>query len=142
MKGGNAMSADQLVRVKQHDFEELNKHNVAWVDEEFAPNVVWHQSQSDIKGTEAYKQFLKSTFATFPDIQFTLDDVIAQGDKVALRYTWTGTFQGKWGNIAPTGKKVSLHVHVFQRFENGKLVESWSAGDNLGLYRQMGITPP
>jgi predicted ester cyclase len=138
----DTMAANQIKAATRHVFEELNKQNVAVVDEVLARNVVWHQTPADIVGRDAYKKWLNGVFVTFPDIRFNLDDIVAEGNKVAFRYTWTGTFKGNFGNIAPTGKKVTLQVFVFQRYTRGKLIESWSKADNNSVYRQMGVPPP
>jgi predicted ester cyclase len=136
------MSAKQIKVATQLAFDELNKKNPAVFDEITTPNTVWHQTPVDIVGGEAYMQWLKGVFLTFPDIHFSLDDIVAEGDKVAFRYSWTGTFKGNWGKIAPTNKKVTHKVFAFQRYEKGRIAESWSTGDSSSMYRQMGITPP
>jgi predicted ester cyclase len=70
-----------------------------------------------------------------------IEDIVAEGDEVAWRFTWQATFCGRMGNIAPTGKKVRQAGIAIWRFENGKAVEALGYSDSLEMFRQMGISP-
>jgi steroid delta-isomerase-like uncharacterized protein len=76
--------------------------------------------------------------AAFPDLHFTLDDLIADGDRVAVRGTVRGTHKGVFQGIAPTGKQVAVTAVEIVRIENGKLAEHWGGADNLDLLQQLG----
>lgn len=80
--------------------------------------------------------------AAFPDLEVVVDHVIADGDKVAIRWTARGTHTGNGNGLAATGRKVETSGTVLLRFEDGKLAEEWVAGDTLGLMRQLGLLPP
>jgi steroid delta-isomerase-like uncharacterized protein len=78
---------------------------------------------ADVKQT---KSFLAAVFAAFPDTQVTIEDMVAEGDKVVVRNTWRGTFRGPWMGIAPTGKEVTWTGIVIWRIKNGKIKERWA----------------
>jgi steroid delta-isomerase-like uncharacterized protein len=75
----------------------------------------------------------------FPDSYFTVEDMVAEGDKVATRKTFHGTHQGEFMGIPPTGQQVSVGLIDIVRIADGKVVEHWSMGDNLGMMQQLGI---
>ena len=77
--------------------------------------------------------------AAFPDGHRTIDDVMAAGDKVALRWTWSGTHQGLFMGLLPTGKQVSATGTTVYRLEEGKIVESWTAANMVGMLQQLGV---
>lgn len=78
------------------------------------------------QGREGYKQIFAYLLSAFPDTQLTIEDIIAEGNKVVIRSTWTGTHQGEFMGIPATGKQVSTTAINIYRIENGKLVEEWS----------------
>jgi steroid delta-isomerase-like uncharacterized protein len=122
-------------------FEAVNQKNLAVFDELLTPDVVFHSASTTMQGLEAYKQFLSMLFTAFPDLQFTIEDMIAEGDTVVVRYTTRGTHQGAFRGIAPTGKQVSGTGMFIDRIVNGKAVEQWFNGDDLGLLQQLGVIP-
>jgi predicted ester cyclase len=77
----------------------------------------------------------------FPDLHFTIEDIIAEGDTVVVRQTARGTHQGDLMGIPPTGKQVSGTGITITRVVNGKAVEDWFNGDDLGLLQQLGVVP-
>lgn len=77
----------------------------------------------------------------FPDLQITIDEILAEEDIVAARMTWSGTHQGSWRGVEPTGKTATMAMMMFFRFENGLLVELWEVDDQLGLRKQLGLVP-
>jgi predicted ester cyclase len=92
-------------------------------------------------GLEAYKQFILMYITAFPDARFTIDDIIAEGDTVVVRYTARGTHQGNLMGIPPTGKQASVTTIGIFRIVNGKAVEQWINCDDLGLLQQLGVVP-
>ena len=80
--------------------------------------------------------------AAFPDLQFTIDDVIAQDDKVVIRWSSRGTHRGELMGLAPTGKEATSSGISIDKIADGKIVESWNHWDTLGLMRQLGAAPP
>ena len=122
--------------------EVFNKGNLAAVPELIATNYVYHSPFVELKGPEGLKQMVQVWRNAFPDGRFTIDDMVAEEDKVAVRYTWTGTHKGEYRGIAPTGKQVTMTAAFFYKFENGKEVEALPFSDSLSLYQQLGVTPP
>lgn len=122
-------------------FEEgWNKHNLDKVDEFFTANFVSHSLGF---GFEEWKQFVSTALIAFPDIHFTVEDQIAEGDKVTTRWTYRATHQGEFMGIPATGKQVTVTGMNISRHENGKYVEDWGNWDGLGLLQQLGaISPP
>jgi steroid delta-isomerase-like uncharacterized protein len=80
--------------------------------------------------------------AAFPDLQFTVEDIIDQDDRVVIRWSSRGTHQGELMGLAPTGKIVTVTGISIDRFADGKVAESWTNWDVLGLMRQLGAAPP
>ena len=92
-------------------------------------------------GVEGMKQMMGMFFAAFPDLNVTIDQLIAEGDIVVGRMTNTGTHQGDLMGIAPTGKRVTFSEIHMVRIENGKAVEHWGNIDDLGMMQQLGVIP-
>lgn len=108
-------------------------------DEIFAPDHTMNiRGKSNPWGPETAKKVVSSWLKSFPDNKIKVEDIIAEGDKVAVRVTFTGTHQGKLGDTAPTGNKIEFTEMIFTRFENGKVVEEWGAWDSVGMYLQLG----
>jgi predicted ester cyclase len=95
-----------------------------------------------LRGPELFKQTVSMYRSAFPDVRITVDDVIASDDRVVLRWHSEGTHRGELEGLAPTGARGSVTGISIDRWENGKVVESWSEWDNLGLARQLGAAPP
>ena len=122
--------------------EVFNKGNLEVIDKHVATNWVYIGPIGEYRGTEGFKQMVTLVRTMFPDFHFTVDDIIGEGDKLAVRYIWTGTFKGKFGDIEPTGNQVKMQSAYFYRFEGGKEAEVIPFADTLSLYQQMGISPP
>ena len=97
--------------------------------------------QPPIHGLEAYRQFGSAYFTAFPDLQITPEDLIAEGDKVTMRYSWRGTQQGELMGIPATGKQVTTSGTSILRVANGKIAEQWDNFDNLTMLQQLGVIP-
>jgi len=129
--------------IRRHVDEIWHKGNMEVVNELIAPNYVLRNPEGgDITGPDGFKQMGLTQRNAMPDIHFTIDNMIGEGDYVAVQYTSTGTFTGKAGNIEPTGKKMNQTQAIIYRFENGKQVETWVYRDMLSLSRQLGIPIP
>ncbi len=123
-------------------YEEVwNQGHLAVADELTAANFVDETLQPPIHGLEALKQFVTMFRTAFPDLHLTIEDLIAEGDKVTVRFTSTGTQRGELMGIPPTGKRATVTGINIIRFENGKGVEGWSNFDALGMLQQLGAIP-
>ncbi len=91
---------------------------------------------------DAYMKLVTLYHSAFPDIQFTIDEMIAEGDKVVVRWTATGTHRGEFAGIPPTNESIVITATVGERIRDGKVVEHWANRDDLGLLQQLGVVPP
>ena len=122
--------------------EAFNQGNLAVIDELVAADYVDHDLPPGFPdGPEGYKQLVAMYRAAFPDVQMTIEDVIADGDKVALRWTATGTHQGELMGIPPTNKQVTVTGMDINRLAGGKIAEHWGNFDQMGMMQQLGVIP-
>ena len=132
---------DNKALVRRLYEEVLNQGKLALIDELCAPEFVYHNASTTIQGREPYKQFLSIYLTASPDLHFTREDEVAEGDKVVSRYTTRGTHLGPFMGIPPTGKHVTVTGIAITRIANGKVVEEWANADELGLLQQLGVVP-
>ncbi|MFC4014296.1 ester cyclase [Nonomuraea purpurea] len=92
-------------------------------------------------GTQAMKEVLTVLHRAFPDLNVHIEDVIAEGDKVVTRNTVTGTHQGEYMGIAPTGRSITYKEILIARFADGRIAETWAVVDVLSQMRQLGVFP-
>jgi predicted ester cyclase len=90
---------------------------------------------------EGDKQMVLAFYAGFPDLRPTIEEQVAEGDRVATRVTWRGTHTGTFQDIPPTGTAVTMPVVRIDRIEGGRMAESWVQFDALGLLQQLGVAP-
>ena len=122
--------------------EAWNKGNVGIIDELMASDYARYMSgPAQPLNREGQKQRITAFRKAFPDLHLTIDDLIAEGDKVMFRITVRGTHQGAFMGISPTGKPVTVTAIDIARFVNGKIVEHWGQMDSLGLMQQLGAIP-
>jgi predicted ester cyclase len=131
MSGGTDMDKRSLEENKaliRMLFEQaINHQDLQVMEGMVSANYISHNdSLGPAVDMEQGKKFLVAAFAAFPDIHVTIDDIIAEGDKVVVRNTWRGTFTGPWTGIAPTDKKVTFTGIVIWRIINGKIKERWA----------------
>ena len=112
------------------------------LEEVYAPDVVWHDPDRDIQGLEEARQFISMFKSAFPDMSATIEDVIAEGDKVVTRETIRGTHQGKSKEFGPpTGRQIETQGITIHRIDGGMIVEEWNSWDNMSLMQQLGLVP-
>jgi steroid delta-isomerase-like uncharacterized protein len=137
----------QLVR---DFFEEVwNKKNFDYLEEIYSPDFVLHalwQNTSaggaiEATGIEPAKKVIAGWQQGFPDISVTVDDQIADGDKVASRHTSRGTHTNAFMGMPPTGKSATITGMTITRIVDGKIVEAWTSWDALGMFEQLGLAP-
>jgi predicted ester cyclase len=125
-------------------FVEIDKGNEHIVDELVAIDYIDHNPPLPdmAPGREGVKQANALLRAAFPDVRHTIEDQIAEGDKVVTRLTARATFQGAILGIPPTGKVITMEGISIHRIAGSQFVEHWAVADNLGLYQQLGAIPP
>ena len=135
------MLAEHKTIVRRFFEEAINQGNMTVVDELIARNYIEHEGPvGQPSGIEGFKQFLAMVATAFPDLQVSIEDLIAEGDKVVARVTVRGTHKGTlMGDIAPTGKHVAWKgIDIFQ-IAGGQIVGRWNHRDLLGLLQQLGV---
>jgi predicted ester cyclase len=138
------MSIDTNKASMRREIEEgWHKGNLTVIDEIYAADFVDH---SPFPGTtpdrEGIKQFINIIRIAFPDIKLTIEDLIAESDKVVERVTATGTNKGKFMGVNPTNKQIIVPLITINRFAGDKIVERWSISDQLAMMRQLGAILP
>ncbi len=133
---------DNKVLMRRFVEEVFNKKNLAAIDEFIAPDHVDHTLPPFLPTTpEGTKRAIDMYLTAFPDLCITIEDMIAEGDKVVVRYTSRGTQKGAFGGIPPTGKQVTVSSIVIARMAGGKIVEEWGLDDQMGMLQQLGVIP-
>lgn len=112
-------------------------------DELFAPDYVAHDpaSPEDIRGLEGVKEFAGMYRNAFPDVRMSVEDQVAEGDKVVTRWIASGTHQGELMGISPTGNRVTVAGTSIDRIVDDKIEETWDNYDALGMMQQIGAIP-
>ena len=136
------MSTETNKAIVRRVFNEIvNNGNLGAADELIGPTYVNHGIPVPATGPEALKMAVTMFRTAFPDITVTLEDVTAEGDKVATRGYFTGTHQGDFNGIPPTGKSIKVTYIDLWRLENGKAAENWVQMDMMGILQQLGVVP-
>ncbi len=127
--------------VRRYVDEVSNRRNLAAIDELIAPDYLHHSDAGNVfelRGPAFIQSEVSVISAAFADAHWTIEDLMAEGDRVVYRWTATGVHQGEFRGIAPTGKAVMLRGITILRIENGKLAERWGSADMVGLLQQLG----
>ena len=138
------MSAEtnKLVMGRFTDF--INTASEKLADELISPDAIFHVPgrSEPVRGPAGYLAILGMMREGFPDIQWTLEEMIAEGDKVAARFTMRGTHRGTFFGVPPTGKPIVVQAMNFYRLSGGQFVEERGQPDLLSLLQQIGAVPP
>ena len=122
--------------------EVFAKWNLGVVDDLVGPEFVGHEMPPGTPpGPVGFKQFYGWLRSAFPDLRYVVDDVIAEGDKVVVRWTWHCTHRGDFMGVPPTGKQATVSGMAIYRLAGGKCVERWVELSLLGLLQQLGAVP-
>lgn len=136
------MAADNKAFVRSAVEEIWRTGDVALIDEHMAPDYVLHKPPTGFApNREGLKGIVRAMHSAFPDLRMTVEDVLAEGDKVAQRRLYQGTHKGELFGIPATGKAVSVSQIIVSRVANGKFVEEWAETDFLGMLQQLGVVP-
>ena len=126
-------------------FEEIwNKGNLDLIDELFTTNFVRHGptgTEGEVRGPEGFKGLVTMYHNAFPDLRVPIEDLIAEGDRVATRWTARGTHQGELLGNAPTGDQVTVTGIIIDRISGGKIEEEWVDYDTFHFMQQIGAVP-
>ena len=134
------MSTEQNKAIRRQAYEAVNQKNLDALDEMIASDIINHSARpGQTPGLEGVKQLFSSLHAAFSDFHIDVEDMIAEGDKVVARVRASGTHQGEFMGIAPTGNRVEFSAIDISRIAEGKIVEHWSNSDQLGMMRQLGV---
>ena len=135
--------AENKALIRRYFEEVWNKGNLDAVDKFYALDGIDHNAPpGSPPGFDFMKQFHIMVRAAFPDTQITVEDLIAEGDKVVCRFTASGTQQGEFMGISPTGKQFTIMEIRIYRIVGGKIVECWGLFDQMGMMQQLGVIPP
>ena len=142
-EGEEAVSTeDNKALVRRFVDEVQSAGNTGLIDEICSPEFVNHSASP---GTPTDREGIKIVTAmfrgAFPDSYFTVEDMMAEGDKVATRKTFHGTHEGEFLGILPTGRTVTMDLIDIVRISEGRVVEHWSMGDTLGMMQQLRVIP-
>jgi predicted ester cyclase len=134
------MSTDQNKALYRRFIQEVfNEGHLEVVDELLSASYVDHDTPPGMpRGAEGLKRIVSMFRSAFPDLKITIEDLIAEGDKICARTTMRGTHLGALFGIAPTGKTVAVSGLIMDRFAGGRLAESWVRNDVMGLMNQLG----
>ncbi len=134
------MSTEENKAVARRFYEIVASGDARGAGEIVAEDYVNHNAiAGQNPGLEGYKNTVADLAAAFADLRFTIEDQVAEGDKVASRYTASGTHIGEFMGASPTNQSVSWSALVIQRVLDGKIQESWLYMDQLGLRKQLGL---
>jgi len=120
-------------------FEEVwNQGRLDTIDAMLTPQSVVHGLGDPMTGPDGFKPFHATFREAYPDLHVTLDEMVAEGDLIAVRWTATGTHRGSSLGFPATGRSVNVTGMAFVRAQNGQILEAWNRFDELGMMRQLG----
>jgi steroid delta-isomerase-like uncharacterized protein len=141
-EGGQSMSEESKAIV-QHAIEAWNTGNRDLFDEIWSADYVHHDpAEPDVRSLEDYKRYVAYVHSRYPGLHFAVDDMLAEGDRVATRYTWRITDTVGKEDRPPTGRQVTVTGTAIYHLAGGRIAEMWINWDELGYYRQLGVVPP
>ena len=138
------MSTEQNKALIRGYTDLMNQHNLDAAFVNLSPDFQTHNVPPTgvPGGIEATRQFFTMLFNAFTDFHGTLEDIVAEGDRVVIRMMGRGTHTGEFMGVPPTGKQVTWRFITIYRIADGKLAEVWSEADQLGMMQQLGLVPP
>lgn len=136
---------DPAKHVVKRFVEELwNARRLDVADQIFSEDCVTHQLRSGVsaepvhRGPQEMKEHISGWLASFPNLRFNIEQMIAEQDRVVSHLVMEGTHQGAWMGIPPTGKRLQIRMITIHRITNGKIAEDWVLVESLGLFQQLG----
>jgi steroid delta-isomerase-like uncharacterized protein len=137
------MSLQENKDLVQRVVDTINEGKLSQAKELYTSDFVNHDpSAPTVRDREALMQTLAVWGTGFPDARATIEEMVAEGDKVAKRWTYRGTHSGEFMGIPATGKEISMTAITIYRISGGKVAECWWNYDSLGVMQQLGVIPP
>jgi steroid delta-isomerase-like uncharacterized protein len=143
-RGGTLMSAEENKAIVRRFWKVWEEDDfIDLIDEFLAPDYVNHSPgfPGQPTGPEGVKAVVSMFRSGMPDLRLNILDMIAEGDKVVVRYTVEGTHEGELFGVAPTGRRVSIESMTVERVSDGKIREHWRITDSLDMMQQLGAIP-
>lgn len=135
------MSSENNKAVVKRLYAEMSRGNLEVIDEVMTPDFLDHSSHGSANGREAQKQATMASHTAFPDLRFTIESLVAEGDYVATRGTLVGTNTGPWRGAPATDKAVDIPWIAIFRFQGDQIAERWLIGDDVKFMTQLGLIP-
>ena len=139
------MSTEENKALLRRSVEEVfsAQGDIAVADEIFAPDYVGHNptDPQDVRGPEGAKELASMYRSAFPDVRLSIEEQVAEEDRVVTRWIANGTHQGEMMGIAPTGNQVRVEGITISHIQEGKILQEWELFDTLGLMQQLGAVP-
>ena len=129
------MSLEENKKIVRKSIEVINTKDLSSIEQMVAPDFVDHTRK--MQGSEGLKQFLFMIYKSFPDFHLTIEDIIAEENKVWVRLTITATHTGEFFGLAPTSKKFTEPSVWIYRIANSKIIEGWDVHDELDFYKKI-----
>ena len=134
------MSAEDNKAIVRRAYDAINQNDLDALDEMVDSDITDHDpAPGQGPGLEGVKHYFSSLHTAFPDVHMDVEDMIAEGEKVVARVSVSGTHQGEFLGIAPTGNQVAIKGIDILRIVDGKVVEHWGKFDDLGMMQQLGV---
>ena len=127
--------------VAQETMEALHQRDLDSMRTRVAPEARFYGWAPEPLDADGHKAFMSALLTAFPDSSFIVDDVIAEGDRVAVRHRLQGTHQAEFQGIPATGRQVEVNGIVIFRIENGMVADAWLNADIMGMMQQLGVVP-
>jgi len=136
------LSRDENIAAQEHLAHNINEGNIDAGVETFAEDAVDHDpAPGQGAGREGFKTFFQTLLTAFPDANIEPAHMVADDEHVCIAYTLTGTHQGEFHGVEPTGNRIEVRGVQIGRFEDAKIVERWGSSDELGIMEQIGASP-
>ena len=135
------MSTEATKAIARRHMERLNQRDLDGVLQLYTADARCHGFAPEPLDRDGYQQSMRMLLAAFPDSRFTVDEMIAEGDKVVIRHHLHGTHQSEFQGIPPTGKQVTVAAIGILKVVDDRIAETWLNADFLGLLHQLGVIP-
>ena len=136
------MSQQQNIEAQQRFGDAINSGKLEVILEVVSPSVIDHDPAPDQgPGPQGFVKLFASYRQAFPDLNISVDQLVADEENVSIAYTISGTHKGRFLGIPPSGKAIRARGVQIARFEEGKMVERWGSSDQLGILEQIGAWP-